>query len=999
MKQESKPGRSGRDAIAHDEAGARDEEIRQYATGSNTLADWDETYENRPHNHGKTLFFSDLCTHLFDKLNSARSKDPKIALGARAQTPHEYRRAVVERFISKWRKEVGDDFFPAMRLILPASDRERGMYKLKESVIANRLIKVLKIDVHSNDAESLKRWKQAPNLSSDGQAVAGDFPFRCYQVLAKRPMSGGNTTGMRIADVNEMLDRLAAASGEKEQLPIFEHFYRNMNAHELQWLIRIILKQVKIGATEKTILDLWHPNAMDLFNVSSNIRRVCWALYDPELILTDEQTDIALLHCFLPQLAYNEMSTSFESMVKKLNSSPAAKDSDEPLDFWIEEKLDGERMQLHMADDPDRPSRKKFFYWSRKGKDYTYLYGSDFNDDRSSLTCHLKNAFAPGVRNIILDGEMIVWDPVLKKVCKFGTLKSAALAGIRDPNNQEPRPVFRIFDILYLNDQPLTQYTLRDRRAALARAVPGVPFRLEVHPYTVATDPEEIRPALQKIVSDASEGLVIKNPRSLYTVNERATDWIKVKPEYMRGHGKELDVIVIGGYYGSGRRGGRLSSFLCGLRVTQKDIEAGDYPEKCYSFLKVGGGFKVEDYSEIHMLTEGKWKDWDSKNPPSKYIRLAGGDKYQYEKPDVWIRPRDSIVIAVKAASLEETKSFASKYTFRFPRFRGLKPDRDWESALDYDQFQELRLTQEHQKEEKAFERETKRLRNKRAKRGVVIAGQESAPAVVSGPQTKVFEGLEFCILTDCTAPVKKTKTQLETLVRQNGGKVSQRASPSTDMILVAEKKVVKVASMIKAGDVDIVRPRWILDCVAQADKSFVIPYEPDHLFRATDATLGAAEQNVDCYGDSYARDLDAKELKQLLQNMPKREIVDHFDREAFIRRLTENGHDLSMLRGHLFQDMVIHLAGTTDAPSARFHQIKDRVRFGSGTLVDDLEDGSISHIIVLGSDDGGEMETAAEVRATISTRHPVPRVVTAQWIEDCWKNRTIVDEERYVTR
>ena len=61
---------------------------------------------------------------------------------------------------------------------------------------------------------------------------------------------------MRISEVNELLDKLSAAQKEESQLPIFEIFYNRMNADELMWLIRIILRQMKVGATEKTILQV-----------------------------------------------------------------------------------------------------------------------------------------------------------------------------------------------------------------------------------------------------------------------------------------------------------------------------------------------------------------------------------------------------------------------------------------------------------------------------------------------------------------------------------------------------------------------------------------------------------------------------------------------------------------------------------------------------------------------------------------------------------------------
>ncbi|KAI1435083.1 DNA ligase I [Xylaria sp. CBS 124048] len=972
--------------------GALDEEKRQYATGGQTLEDLDKKYPDRPKNHGKTFLFADLYKGLFDPLTTNKPHFSSRGRGTSKSTPQEYRRHIIERFISRWRTEVGNDFFPALRLILPTSDRERGMYGLKETAIARLLIKLMSIDRSSNDAQSILKWKRP-----DQSGIAGDFVDRCFNVLSKRPMRI-EPGDMHIADVNELLDKLSVASGEKEQLPIFATFYQRMNAEELKWLIRIILKQMRIGATERTLLEVWHPDAQHLFNVSSSLRRVCWELYDPSVRLTGTQTGVAPMQCFQPQLAAYEMATSFEKMVGKLNASTLGT-SDNVNEFWIEEKLDGERMQLHMIEDDNILGGKRFCFWSRKAKDYTYLYGEGLYDEvNSSLTRHLKTAFAPGVRNVILDGEMIVWDPLLEKVMRFGTLKSAALdGGVRNPYEKDaPRPVFRVFDIVFLNDLPLTQYTLRERRKALARAVTGEARRLEVHDYTVATNPDEIEPMLRKIVSDASEGLVIKNPESMYTIGQRVPDWIKVKPDYMDGFGENVDVVIIGGYYGSGRRGGRLASFLCGLRVTESDIRAGAHPEKCYSFIKVGGGFRAEDYAEIQHLTAGKWKDWDVKKPPSKYIQLAGGEKNQYERPDVWIRPSESIVITVKAASAEETNSFASRLTLRFPRFKDRRPDRRWDQALDYEQFEELLA---ERKKEKKFEMEKKRQRGpKRARKEIAIVGQETIPVAFAGLKSKVFSGIEFCVLTDCTNPVRKSKVQLETLIKEYGGKILQRAAPGTGMILVADKKVVKVASLIKAGEVDIIRPKWILDCIAQGEEGLLLPYETRHLFHACNATRREAEENTDEFGDSYARDLDVQELRELLRTISKKKVVrPSFDREKFLERLLEqHDHDLGHMRSRLFRGMAVYLAGADAVPSIQTFQMRTRLRFGAGHLVNNLADKAITHIVILSKTETEEISIATEIRSMISSRQPVPRVVSGQWVADCWENRTVVDEERF---
>jgi DNA ligase-4 len=303
---------------------------------------------------------------------------------------------------------------------------------------------------------------------------------------------------------------------------------------------------------------------------------VCWELTDPESILDSEDTGVELMACFQPQLAQFQQH-NFQKMVDKMGMP-----GDKPA-FWIEEKLDGERMQMHMVEDDNHPGGKRFGFWSRKGKDYTYLYGNGYEDDNSALTRHIKDAFDPRLRNIILDGEMITWDPDTDKIVPFGTLKSAAISEQKNPfQTSGQRPLFRVFDCLYLNDRDITRYTLRDRRQALEKVLTNVHRRFELHHYEEVTEAQAIEPALRQVVAEASEGLVLKNPESRYLLSMRDNVWMKVKPEYMMDFGESLDCVVIGGYYGSGHRGGGLSSFMCGLRVDQNHIAAGKLSDKAY---------------------------------------------------------------------------------------------------------------------------------------------------------------------------------------------------------------------------------------------------------------------------------------------------------------------------------------------------------------------------------------------------------------------------------
>ncbi|KAL6915988.1 hypothetical protein ACHAPO_005441 [Fusarium lateritium] len=976
---------------------AKHEDEIQYGSMRVTREELEEKYPNRPRNHSKTLVFSELFREVFNPLNENKKQNapgsgPKKAFrGVNKLSPHEQRRHIVDRFITRWRKEVGPDFYPALRLILPDKDRDRGVYGLKENTIGKLLVKLMKIDKNSEDGYNLLHWKLPGQTMAS--RLAGDFAGRCFEVISKRPMRT-QVGNMTIAEVNEQLDKLAASTGEMENLRVFETFYHRMNAEELMWLIRIVLKQMKVGATEKTFLDLWHPDGDALFNVSSSLKRVCWELWNPDIRLEQDETGVALMQCFQPQLAQFQMPASFQKMIELLRPT-----EDDP-EFWIEEKLDGERMQVHMIQDKSHPGGRRFCFWSRKAKDYTYLYGDGLQDETSSLTRHLKNAFAPGVKNLILDGEMITWDMGVDKIVPFGTLKTAAISEQQNKSDSDSaghRPLFRVFDILYLNNKPLTQYTLRDRHRALEKAIKPVHRRLEIHNYTSATSADAIEPLLREVVANASEGLVLKNPRSMYRLNSRNDDWLKVKPEYMSEFGESLDCVIIGGYYGTGKRGGALSSFMCGLRVTQNHIQAGANPEKCFSFFKVGGGFRAEDYAEIRHRTEGKWIEWDQRNPPSEYIELGGGEARQFERPDVWIRPKDSIVVSVKAASVGPSEQFAQGFTLRFPRFRRLRLDRTWNTALSLEEFQELKQRVDEESKEKAMTVEDRKRRNpKRVKRELTIAGEDITVPEFMGEASKLFEGLEFCILSEALKPYKKTKTQLETIIKENGGVISQRAAPGTNMVLIGDKKVVKVASLIKGGDVDIIRPKWVRDCLEQDLGAFLLPFEDSHLFHATDALKSAASQNTDQFGDSYARDLSIEELKQVMDDMPKIEDGIPFDKNEFLQQLEEHGKDLGSLRSFTFQRCVV-LLHAVEAGDKRISRLKNLVRFGGGSVTDDANDSSVTHVVIQGDDPMQVGEAADMIRKELSSRRVQPRVVTGAWIDECWKESTLLDEEQFV--
>ncbi|KAJ5568516.1 Nucleic acid-binding OB-fold [Penicillium hetheringtonii] len=983
----------------------------------NTEENLDEKYPNRPHNRAPTLPFHELYLHLFNPLNAIKKKPSGQApnrrkagpngKGAAGLSPYELRRDVIVRFISRWRKDVGDDIYPAFRLILPGQDRDRAMYGIKEKVIAKMLVKLMKINKESEDGHNLLNWK-LPGQSSS--RMAGDFGGRCYDVLSKRPMRT-EPGDMTIEDVNERLDKLSIAPKEEDQLPILAEFYRRMNPEELTWLIRIILREMRIGATERTIFNVWHPDAENLYNISSSLRRVCWELHDPNIRLEAEDRGITVMQCFQPQLAQFQMH-SFDKMISRMRTT-----EEDPV-FWIEEKMDGERIQLHMAPDDALPGGRRFAFWSRKAKDYTYLYGNGLYDEHGALTRHLTDAFANGVRSLILDGEMITWDTEQDAPVPFGTLKTAALAGQRDPFSKGPRPLFRVFDILHLNGTDLTKYTLRDRRNALQKVVCPIHRRFEIHPYEEATTAAEVETCLRKVVAEASEGLVLKNPRSPYRLNERHDDWMKVKPDYMTEFGESLDVVIIGGYFGSGHRGGNLASFLCGLRVDDSGSSQSSDPMKCWSFCKVGGGFTASDFQEIRHHTDGKWMKWDPKRPPSNLIELAGGDA-QHERPDMWIKPCDSVVVCVKAASVATSDQFRMGLTLRFPRFKTLRKDKNWKTSLSVQEFLNLKSNAEQEQQEKKFDLDqTRKKRTKRTtKKPLKIAGyEESDVANYQGHSGQVFRDLNFFVMTECTTPEKRSKADLEQLVKANGGKIYQTNTAAPDTICIAERRTVKVASLQKIGNTNIVRPSWLLDCIKQDIKDvglpeLILPFEPRHMFFIMEDREDEININADCFGDSFARDTNVEELKEIFQSMNNSKHKPNPLDSTTVQRIesqilekVHSGHTVPC--GWLFRDLKFFffspnsqtngLNEDPDTSDLDLTLARNTARFAGASSADSLKTPGMTHVIV--NPDTTSSSDIRSLRGSLAalTNKKVPHLVSFKWVDESWKNRTLLDEERF---
>lgn len=160
------------------------------------------------------------------------------------------------------------DAYLIMRLLMPQIDRERGTYGLKEANLGKIIGESLGLS--KVDANRLYHFKN-PQFHPKDAAYIGDFVLVMKSVVG--PFCSPNSK-LTLLEVDTFLDKLANCQ-EKSKALEFTQILRVCSAKDLEWICRIILKDLKIGITHEKILPMYNPASGDLFNRTYNLRKVC----------------------------------------------------------------------------------------------------------------------------------------------------------------------------------------------------------------------------------------------------------------------------------------------------------------------------------------------------------------------------------------------------------------------------------------------------------------------------------------------------------------------------------------------------------------------------------------------------------------------------------------------------------------------------------------------------------------------------------------------------
>ncbi len=519
-----------------------------------------------------------------------------------------------------------------------AASYKKSEFNIGEKILVNILSNLFKLDMES-------KFK---NIGDIGTV------FYNYQKISH----SDNSFEFTFKTLVEISD-LSGKDSIKLKSNLIFNFLRNASNVEGKFFIRILLGKLRLGFSDKTVL-----SALYVFskkNGKSSLREIkdayskCSDLGIVANVVFNDIENLNKLSVIVgvpifPKLV--ERSSSLEDGIRRFR------------EVFVQPKFDGLRCQIHVLENGS------IMMFSRNLNDITDLF-KDFTENLKDL--HLKN--------VIFDTEIIGIDTITKDFLMFqDTVKMKRKTYNINENKDQVMKAF-IFDILYLNKKSFLNEPLKNRMIILNNLFDGKSYNnIELVENKTFNNISDIYNYFEENIHKGLEGVVIKNPKSLYTPGVRNFDWLKLKRNFIKGVVDTIDGVIIGYYKGGGARAKLgIGGVLIGLYNNKSN--------KFETVCKLGSGFSDD---ELILLK----KDLDM-------ITILDPDKfYTYNSkliPDVWVEPKYVVVIR----SDEITKSpihTAGKdlsidnkgFALRFPRFISFRDDKTVYDSTSTDEINHL---------------------------------------------------------------------------------------------------------------------------------------------------------------------------------------------------------------------------------------------------------------------------------------------------------------------
>ena len=473
----------------------------------------------------------------------------------------------------------------------------------------------------------------------DDYKKCGDLGITASNILKLKTQTTFTAEKITLERVYETLFRIAKLVGKGSQdlkMKYISSLLNDATPLEAKFVLKILLGTLRLGIAENTIMDALaiaftgkkenKEQIENAYNVSSDLGKVSL------LIATDgideiKKFKISLFSPIRPMLA--DRVKSEKEAIKKMSEI-----------FAAEYKLDGERVQIHKQ-------ANEVVLFSRRLENITQYYPDIVENVKKSLSVNegvFEAEIVPVNENT---GEFLPFQELMHRRRKYKLEKAIS---------QYPITV-NFFDVLYFDKKDCLNLEYSERRKILEKLVNEDDFSKLV-PMLLVKNENEIEDFLENSINSGCEGLMLKTLDAPYRAGARGSNWLKLKREYRNELGDSLDLIVIGAYFGRGRRTGLYGTLLLGTYNPDKD----NFPSVC----KVGTGFTDESLDQLYQILSNK-------------ITLKKNSRVVSEmEADVWFEPELVLEIVASEITLSPIHKTGlnlirkgSGFALRFPKFTG----------------------------------------------------------------------------------------------------------------------------------------------------------------------------------------------------------------------------------------------------------------------------------------------------------------------------------------
>ena len=525
------------------------------------------------------------------------------------------------KILSEFLKSISEEDRDVMYLLLGDIYPE---YSEKKIGISSQLaIKSISKATGTDQKKVTQEWKSIGDLGKVAEKL----------IKSKKQSTLQSTNNLTIKKVLDNLRKLPELEGKgtvEKKLNLITELLTSASPVEALYLIRTLIGDLRIGVKESTVREaIVSAFFKDKEGASAKVQNAI-----------DRSNDLAAVFDIAKKGKMNDLDNLTLQVGKPIKAMLAQKVASINDGFKavgrpcaVEYKYDGFRLLIHKKDDD-------VILFTRRLENVT----NQFPEVVNYIHKYIKGD------SFILDSEAVGFDNKTKEYKPFQSISQRIRRKYDIEKLQKELPVeVNVFDILYYNGKPQLDEPFEKRTDLIKKIIKNHPYKIIYSKQIITGDEKEAENFYKKSLSENQEGVMMKNLSAKYQPGSRVGHMLKIKPEE-----RDLDLVITGAEYGTGKRSGWLSSFILSCRDPEKKqfLEIG----------KVGTGIKEKEQEGSEGVS---FAELTKKLIP--YI-------LEEEGKNVKIKPK--IVVSVTYQEIQKSPNYNSGFALRFPRFTALRPDK-----------------------------------------------------------------------------------------------------------------------------------------------------------------------------------------------------------------------------------------------------------------------------------------------------------------------------------